>query len=111
MEKRPSFDQFVFYLEKFDFWDNSHWVPQVSMIPVPVSRLKYIGRVENLDRDLEHVVKELFGDGIYRGTIARSSRRQGSRNLVADYYSEKLRKSVYNLYINDFQSLGYDSEF
>ena len=104
------FADFLGYLENGGLYSNAHWAPQVSLIPVPVRRLDFIGKVETIDADLDTVGRRIFGDANWRGQVAKQTERQGSANRLAEYYDESLRQRVFALYRADFETLGYSTD-
>lgn len=102
-----TFESFIHYLEKRGLYENPHWVPQMAMLPLAVEKLHFIGRVENLDDDLNFVVNRLFGEGVYKGPVIREVNRTNSAHKLAQYYDGNLSERVYALYKADFDAFSY----
>jgi dermatan 4-sulfotransferase 1 len=105
------FERFVTYLEEGGLWRNPHWVPQVSMIPVRVSRLKHVGRVESLDIDLAEIIDLIFGGGTFVSLQTKQVARQHADARVGMYYTDDIAARVYALYRNDFDEFGYSEHW
>lgn len=108
--KTSLFADFIDYLENNDLYENPHWIPQVAMLPVDCSRIKFIGRVETLDDDLRTVIDTIFGKGTYKETVSRNTRRQGASKKLMQYYDQDLESRVYELYRDDFEAFSYPRE-
>lgn len=105
-----TFETFVSYLENGGLYLDPHWAPQTSMLPVGVKKIDFVGRVENLDKDLEYVVKYLFGENIYQGPVTREVDRTDSSNKLLKYYDTEIADRVYSLYKSDFDSFLYSKD-
>ncbi|WP_168161522.1 sulfotransferase family protein [Ectothiorhodospira sp. BSL-9] len=106
-EGSVSFEQFVTYLEQGGLYDNLHWAPQCSVLPVRPHRLDYCGYVEDLDQGLEYVVNRIFGEGAFHGARNREAGRRRAGGLIEKYYTSSLKGRVYELYRQDFVEFGY----
>ncbi len=102
-----SFSDFVSFLERGGLYGNVHWIPQASLIPVPVDALARVGYVETLNEGLSAVVNTLFGPGSWSGTQDREHNRQGALEKVRSYYVDDLERRVLALYRKDFEVFGY----
>ena len=102
-----SFERFIRYLEDGGLWKNPHWAPQVSMIPVKVSRLAFVGRVESLEQDLAAVVDRLFGEGTFMSVQTRMDGRTHAAKRLGEYYDDELTRRVQVLYREDFEAFSY----
>jgi hypothetical protein len=106
-----TFDAFVTYLENGGLCENPHWVPQSLMLPISVSEIGFIGKVENIDSDLGVLINRLFGDDVYLEIISRQHNRYGAQQLVSDYFTENIKDRVYALYQIDFDNFKYPQDF
>jgi len=104
-----SFGEFVSFLERGDLFGNAHWVPQTSLVPVPVEFLAHVGYVEALNDGLSLVVNSLFGPNIWSGSHDRVHNRKGALEKVRSYYVDDLGERVLALYRKDFEVFGYSS--
>ena len=109
-DEASAFERFVGWLETGGLWQNPHWAPQVAILPVRVSRLDFVGRVENLDRDLATVIDAIFGSGTFVAPQTREYHRRGAGSKVRAYYADALAERVYRLYKEDFEAFGYAAE-
>jgi dermatan 4-sulfotransferase 1 len=102
-----TFENFVTYLENGGLYSDPHWCPQLAMLPLPSSKLAFVGRVENLDADLEIAVNSIFGEGTYRELATRETNRQDAASKLTEYYTDLLAERIYFLYEDDFRTFGY----
>ncbi len=102
-----SFAEFVSFLEKGGLFGNVHWIPQTSLLPVPVEFLARVGYVEALNDGLSSVVDTLFGPDTWSGSQDREHNRQGALEKVLSYYVDDLEERVLALYRKDFEVFGY----
>lgn len=103
---KPSFDEFVFYLEKKGIHDDIHWAPQVTLIPKR-KNLSFRGKFENLESDLKEVTSILFPDSPYKGPVDSRSHATGASEKRSEYYSSDLKRKVETLYRKDLKEFGY----
>jgi hypothetical protein len=106
-KKDVTFADFAQYLEKSGLYQDPHWIPQTAMLPVAVSRIHYVGRIEHLDADLEYVINQIFGQGTYQMTFTRQDRHTNSTAKIMAHYDKNLFERVYKLYEVDFQAFSY----
>jgi dermatan 4-sulfotransferase 1 len=102
-----SFSEFVSFLENEGLFGNVHWIPQTSLLPVPVDSLALVGSVEALNDGLSSVVNTLFGPDTWSGSRDREHNRKGALEKVRSYYVEDLEARVFALYRKDFEVFGY----
>lgn len=99
-----SFEQFIMYLEGGAIDGNTHWSRQVDLIPMPVSALDFVGKVETLGLDLQLVLTRIF-----EKQVAPCSVRMHATGATRDHplWNASLRRRVYKLYEQDFLAFGY----
>lgn len=102
-----TFAQFVEYLESGGLFENPHWAPMSALLPIRRERIHFVGRVEQLDSDLERVVNRVFGEGTFKGTQIRTVGRRNAVALQDQYYTGDLAERIYTLYRDDFESFDY----
>jgi dermatan 4-sulfotransferase 1 len=102
-----TFGGFVSYLESGGLYQNPHWTPQVAMIPVRLSRLDFIGKVENIQGDMNSVIDKIFGDKSFHGLQNRKVGKQNASGKLKDFYDTSLTARISSLYSDDFKALGY----
>jgi len=106
----PTFEDFVLRLESNRFarqimkWQ--HFRPQISYITDENNHiaLDYMGRVENLEKDLRAIATKLNLSSFEVPHINKSSKSENDRNYVRDC---RLNKIVEKRYKEDFERLGY----
>lgn len=102
-----SFAEFVTFLENGGLYLNPHWAPQTALLPVKPEWLGFIGRVEDLEADLGHLVDRLFGQEVFEGVVTRYDRQRGSDTRSEDFYDDDLLYRIFCLYRADFEAFGY----
>lgn len=105
-----NFEGFIEYLENKGLYQNPHWLPQTSMLPVKKEKLNFIGKVENINNDLPKLIDNIFGANTFKEEKQKNSGRTGAVNLIEKYYTKELAKRVYNLYRKDFEAFNYSKE-
>ncbi len=108
--RAASFAEFVAYLEAGGLWRDPHWVPQVALIPVPIDRLAFLGKVERLQDDLASLIDRLFGDGTFKKVRSRGSGRRNAAAQLGAHYTPELAARVGALYHDDFAAFGYSTD-
>jgi hypothetical protein len=102
-----SFRAFCEYLGDAGPYGNPHWYPQVDFVDaVGMERLDFIGRVENMARDLAHVIHAIFGQAAeapYREELPT-----GAGDRLDEHYDEASRALVREIYREDFERFGYE---
>lgn len=103
-----SFSEFVDLVVQQDTREmNFHWRPQVDLLdPVNIA-FSFIGRMENFQRDLDSVIRELSGRPI---TPRGQEHRTGADELVARFYSRDIARQVAERYAEDFDYFGYSRD-
>lgn len=95
-----TFSEFLKALDTRALYWNPHWAPQSSLLPFKGNGYNFIGRVETLDRDLEHVCNAVFGR--FDTVKTRELARTGAANKVNELITEADRKLIYKLYEEDY---------
>lgn len=118
---KKGFGDFVTYLETGGLNKDKHWWPQTDLIYIPINRLHFIAKVENLNEDLKHVFERL-GLNVsnkfffsrphpenFKGShkMAETSIITNATKEVNNYYNKDLYKRVFKLYKKDFLEFGY----
>ncbi|MFW6009255.1 MAG: sulfotransferase family protein [archaeon] len=103
------FSDFITYLEKEGLYDNFHWAPQSDLIPKDIKNINFVGKVENINKDLKFCIKKVFGKEKAKKFKIKNanSHKTNSSEKFAKYYTPDLQKRVYKLYKNDFQKFKY----
>ncbi|XP_017261786.1 carbohydrate sulfotransferase 12 [Kryptolebias marmoratus] len=109
---KPTFHQFISYLldpetEKENIF-NEHW-RQVYRLCHPCQvKYDFIGRLETLDTDSEHLLKLLNVDRLLRFPLGARNRTKAS--WEGEWFSQipvSQRRELYKLYEPDFELFGY----
>ncbi|XP_037546234.1 carbohydrate sulfotransferase 12 [Nematolebias whitei] len=109
---KPTFHQFISYLvdpetERENIF-NEHW-RQVYRLCHPCQvKYDFIGRLETLETDSEHLLKLLNVDHLLRFPLGSRNRTEAS--WEQDWFSQipvAKRKELYKLYEPDFEMFGY----
>ena len=110
----PSFAEFCRYLDNGGLHENIHWAPQTSILLLPVDKFDHVGRIENMDVDLPHVLgklRDLTGrtspaDFTAADTPAAPHTPQADA-AIASHYDDETTDIVTRLFAEDFRQLGY----
>jgi hypothetical protein len=101
-----SLDNFIDYLEFGGGIKNDiHWAPQTEIISIPIDKIDFIGRVENLQQDMQFITEKIFGV-----KLALRNSPLYKTNSISKYnelLTNNLKKRIYKIYEKDFQLLGY----
>lgn len=109
---KPTFQQFITYLldpetEKESIF-NEHW-RQVYRLCHPCQvKYDFIGRLETLETDAEHLLKLLKVDHLLR--FPSGARNRTAASWERDWFAQipiTMRKELYELYKPDFELFGY----
>ncbi|XP_068178474.1 carbohydrate sulfotransferase 12-like [Antennarius striatus] len=109
---RPTFQQFISYLldpvtERESIF-NEHW-RQVYRLCHPCQvKYDFIGRLETLETDAEHLLKFLEVDDIVH--FPSGARNRTATSWERDWFSKipmRMRRELYQLYEPDFRLFGY----
>jgi dermatan 4-sulfotransferase 1 len=105
-----SFTDFIGFLERGGLFSNAHWAPQTSVLPIDTKLIAFIGRVENLEADLARLINQIPGMLNFNTVITHENGQTNSAAQIAEYYDDDLASRVYELYREDFDSLGYSEK-
>lgn len=97
------FMDFLRELEESNLDKNAHWAPQHAILPAPIDRMDFVGRVESLDVDLPYVITKIF-----KCECQMQIRQHGSTNSnsrIEEFYGPQERRLVQKLYEKDFELL------
>ncbi|WP_181919316.1 sulfotransferase family 2 domain-containing protein [Alkalilimnicola ehrlichii] len=105
-EEPVSFLTFFQYLTAGGLYDNAHWYPQTTFIPCGTKTLSFLGRVENINEDLESVLMAI-NNKRKPDLILRAEHRTGANDRLLDLYCHSSLNLVNTIYDADFDNLGY----
>jgi hypothetical protein len=104
-----SFTDFLDYLEHCGgLGADPHWAPQAHVITVDARSLDFVGKVERLAADLDHVLTRLFGKacgdpGDFTENRTGAAERLGLLDQAAS-------RRIHRLYEEDFDTFRYASD-
>jgi hypothetical protein len=99
-----SFEEFVInWVNKDNIWLGQHFRPQWSFIHDKRNKVTvdFIGKVENMDTDFKVVCQQLGVD------IAIEKMNVSKRNNYQEYYTDKMKVIVSEVYDRDIKEFGY----
>jgi len=105
-----AFPDFIAFLEKGGLFSNVHWAPQTSILPIDTKLIAFIGKVENLQSDLTRLINQIPGLSPFNAVVTHEQGRRNSDALISEYYDADLVSRVFELYREDFISLGYSEK-
>ena len=105
-----SFEGFLANLEKGQLHSNAHWSPQVDLMLLPLNQFDFIGKVENLQQDLEVVRHRLMDTESEPDMVEVRSNATNANSKIARYYTPASAKIVKKLYARDFELFDYSTE-
>lgn len=108
--KASSFLAFLHGLQNGRLYDNAHWAPQSALLLLPLHQFDFIGRVETLDKDLEHITKRIQGKPAGESFPSVFGNATGASRKVRAYYDPETAGIVRSLYRDDFEIFCYSEE-
>ncbi len=102
-----TFDQFLFFLESGGINTNGHWASQTEILPISKKNIDFFGKIENLNNDLNFVLKEIFKRFFPINNILEHSTILENRFFNIE---DKNLKRVYKLYEEDFDNFKYTKD-
>lgn len=111
-----TFLDFLLYLEQEGLYSNQHWVPQKSLLLIPMKEFDLIGKIENFNNDFELIINEIYRKNpsycLYNDNnmnkIKFAPHSTNACEKLKQYYDEKTFDVVSRLYKDDFEAFGYD---
>ncbi|MBR8828004.1 MAG: sulfotransferase family 2 domain-containing protein [Gomphosphaeria aponina SAG 52.96 = DSM 107014] len=108
-EETITFAQFIEAISKTSPKEmNPHWRNQTHQLFGELVNYNFIGRLENLNQDLEQILKKIYKQE--EGRINNSGRLTGSEKKLEEYYDEEIEKKVRKIYEEDFKRFNYPEE-
>jgi hypothetical protein len=101
----PTFADFCEFLRDGGLHENAHWAPQTSLLLMRPGQFDFIGKVEQFDRDIRVVLDRLGGSA--DSIVYHSSRPTQAAQHMDEFYDERSRSLVRDLYREDFAAFGY----
>jgi hypothetical protein len=100
-----SLEKFIYYLECGGIKDDIHWALQTEIIFIPIDKIDFIGRVENLKQDMQFITKKIFGKNLDMQNFRLN--KTDSVLKIDGLLTNDLKKRIYKIYEKDFKLLGY----
>jgi hypothetical protein len=98
------FDYFVDFVNKRDLSTADHHIRLQTRL-LPLAHLDYVGRLENFDNDIRHVMKILEFEKL---EIPRKNETQHLH--YSHYYTERTKQIIAQKYRDDIATFGYEFE-
>jgi hypothetical protein len=101
-----SFRDFLSWLEAGNLYTDPHWAPQWELLPIDPANLSFVGKVEHLAHDLDHIMQRIFGQPLVElrnDTPWRTDADQAARSMLEAHDHER----IYQLYRGDFEAFDY----
>ena len=106
---RITFREFCDYLKFGDgVYDNAHWAAQSVLVNIPISQLDYIGKMETLEKDLTHIMKEIFRRSEHPPIFDLQRYQTNASSHLHELYDDHTENIVRELYEDDFVNFRYD---
>lgn len=102
-----SFEEFIIFICAQDFYFlDPHWSSQYYLSCQDLIKYDFIGKFENLEKDLYFVVNKL-GYNFEDFYNSYSPHKTHTSELENDFYTPKLRKMIQEKFEYDFRAFGY----
>jgi len=100
-------DNFEDFVEMTMTHEHIHWKIQHSMLHFRGNLLvDYIGHVETIQDDLDYICEKVGLDN--SSVTVPVVRKSKGRTHWSEYYTDEIREKVYDKYLIDFESFGYE---
>ncbi len=100
-------ENFEDFVEMTMHHEHIHWKIQHSMLHFRGKRLvEYVGHVETIEKDLDYICERVGIDN--SASTIPVVRKSKGRAHWSEYYTDELREKVYNKYLIDFETFGYE---
>jgi hypothetical protein len=107
LDTQIEFQDFIKYLSRGGLYGNIHWAPQSSFLP-PNDYFHFIGHVESLNSDLQHLLPQLFTHLTSINFGKETKNITGASTKRNKYYTSELMQEVSKLYHTDFMRFNYE---
>ena len=99
-QKPLTFRQFLEALDDGLLDRDAHWAPQSSLLPFRGQSYSFVGKVENLDVQLEAVCREIFG--YFNKMQNREVGRTWASSRAAKMVDNTEKRMIFKLYEEDY---------
>lgn len=104
IESEISFDLFLYYLENGGIYENGHWARQTDILTVNPSDIDYIAKIENIEKDLNYILKIIFS----KVTPIINIREHATNAMeISKQLDDNFISRIFKLYEPDFQNFEY----
>ena len=100
-KSKMSFPEFVDYIVNNEYRTQSSFIYDGKCLAVD-----YVGKVEEIDKDFEHICNHLH---IKKGKLQKMN--TSSRGCYKEQYTKNIRECVYLYFQEDFDNFGYEKDF
>lgn len=111
LDNPQGFLTFVRFLEDGGLFENRHWWPQSDLLIAPLDRFDFVGRLENLTRDMGKILSKSEIDPRIARNLnvphVNSTHSTKASELQSQFYIDGLQSIVYKLYEKDFELFRY----
>ncbi len=87
---------------------NPHWRPQVANLTFSAIPYTFIGRFENYAKDFALTFATIGVNQIDAPALRHLNQSQRNGRGMGDFYDKELQELVYQRYLADFETFGYD---
>lgn len=108
--RESSFGEFLQGLANGKLYSNAHWAPQHSLLLLPFDDFEFIGKVESLDKDLNHVRTRILGKQVEETFKSFRANSTGAGRRLQEYYDDETVIMVLELFRKDFELFEYPHE-
>jgi len=119
LNRTPTFEEFVNYLNEERIYYDSHWAPQTSLLLLPLEKFDYVGNIETYKKDIRNILANINVPTNYEiEMVINESYREyksmnhstGASNKISKYYNDELANKIKYLYKDEMEKLGYTTE-
>jgi hypothetical protein len=117
IETKDHFHEFLEFLASGGLYADRHWWPQADLLFQPASKFSFIGKLENIVRDMKTVLHIAGIDPALSERLAephdvdkKSKKLRSASSKTLLFYSNRGREIVWNLYRRDFELFDYSTD-
>jgi hypothetical protein len=101
-----SLEDFLRRLDDGMLYKDIHWAPQTSILPYSLDKYDFVGKFENIEEDLNHIMKEIFNESYEIRTV--NHHRTASMEMLKNLSIREI-SLIERLYEKDFINFDYDT--
>ncbi|MEW6997527.1 sulfotransferase family protein [Colwelliaceae bacterium BS250] len=108
--EKISFKDFLKSLNSGKLYSNLHWAPQSSILLIPFEDFDFIGKFENLNDDLGHIINKIKNDTSNENSFSRKGPSStNASDKIKKYYDAECVELMQQMFAKDFAILGYNN--